>query len=107
MNDEIKEIFEKKLYFDLDEKDYNKIQDYITNLQQNYDKIYNLNCKLREQHNITDIVLLDENYNLQQKNERLKKARSYYYEKLLEYEKNRKQMPEEAVEMYNILEGNR
>ena len=30
-------------------------------------RLYNENCKLREEHNITDISLLDENYGLQQK----------------------------------------
>lgn len=34
MNDEIKEIFDTKLYFDLEEEDYAKIKNYITNLQQ-------------------------------------------------------------------------
>lgn len=43
-------------------------------LQRNYDRIYNENCKLREEHNITDISLLDENYKLKQENERLKEA---------------------------------
>lgn len=33
MNEDIKEIFETKLYFDLDEDDYLEIQNYITNLQ--------------------------------------------------------------------------
>ena len=33
-------------------------------LKENYDRIYNENCKLREEHNITDISLLDENYKL-------------------------------------------
>ena len=36
-------------------------------LEENYDKIYNENCKLREEHNITDISLLDENYKLKDK----------------------------------------
>ena len=36
-------------------------------LKENYDKIYNENCKLREEHNITDISLLDENYKLKDK----------------------------------------
>ena len=45
----------------------------IKDLQQNYNRIYNEDCKLREEHNITDISLLDENYKLQQENERLKK----------------------------------
>lgn len=39
---------------------YDAILDCITNLQQNYERIYNENCKLREEHNITDISLLDE-----------------------------------------------
>lgn len=33
-------------------------------LKENYERIYNENCKLREEHNITDINLLDENYKL-------------------------------------------
>ena len=33
-------------------------------LKEDYDRIYNENCKLREQHNITDISLLDENQQL-------------------------------------------
>ena len=48
-----------------------QLLDYITKLQQenqqlkeNYDRIYNENCKLREEHNITDISLLDENQQL-------------------------------------------
>ena len=36
-------------------------------LKENYDRIYNENCKLREEHNITDISLLDENQELKQK----------------------------------------
>lgn len=45
--------------------------DCIENLQQenkqlkeNYERIYNENCKLREEHNITDISLLDEKQEL-------------------------------------------
>ena len=34
MKDEIKEILDNKLYFDLEEEDYIKIKDYITNLQE-------------------------------------------------------------------------
>lgn len=32
--------------------------------KENYDRIYAENCKLREEHNINDISLLDENYRL-------------------------------------------
>ena len=35
-------------------------------LKENYERIYNENCILREKHNINDIVLLDENYKLKQ-----------------------------------------
>ena len=33
-------------------------------LKENYERIYNENCILREKHNISDIDLLDENYRL-------------------------------------------
>ena len=33
-------------------------------LKENYERIYNENCILREKHNINDIGLLDENYKL-------------------------------------------
>lgn len=48
MDDEIKEILDTKLYFDLDEEDYIKIKDYITNLQQDYDNEAEENLKLSE-----------------------------------------------------------
>lgn len=41
---------------------------------------------------------------LQQK---IDKATNYYYKTLAEYEKENKQMPEESVMMFNLLEGNR
>ena len=41
-------------------------------LSENYNRIYNENCKLREEHNITDISLLDENEKLKQENKQLK-----------------------------------
>lgn len=36
----------------------------IDRLNKEYERIYNENCKLREEHNITDIKLLDENNRL-------------------------------------------
>lgn len=65
------------------------INEYTTDLQQenkqlkeNYDRIYNENCKLREEHNITDISLLDENYKLKDNwnklKEIIKKEQDYY-----------------------------
>jgi chromosome segregation ATPase len=41
MTEEIKEIFKTKLYFDLDETDYIKIQNYITNLQKENENLKN------------------------------------------------------------------
>lgn len=41
-------------------------------LKESYDRIYNENCKLREEHNITDISLLDENYKLKNNWNKLK-----------------------------------
>lgn len=35
-------------------------------LKENYERIYNENCKLRENHNINDISLLDENNKLKE-----------------------------------------
>lgn len=58
----------KRLLDELDSAD-----NYIKNLylehqklKENYDRIYNENCILREKHNINDIGLLDENYRLKQ-----------------------------------------
>ena len=52
-------------------------------LSENYDRIYNENCKLREEHNITDISLLDENYNLK---DNWNKLKEYCKENTLCYE---------------------
>lgn len=41
---------------------YSKVE--IDRLNKEYERIYNENCKLREEHNITDIKLLDENERL-------------------------------------------
>ena len=46
------------------EDEIEKTQKENQQLKENYDRIYNENCKLREKHNITDISLLDENYKL-------------------------------------------
>lgn len=42
MNDEIREIFDTKLYFDLEEEDYIKIKNYITNLQKENERLNNV-----------------------------------------------------------------
>ena len=44
---------------------FEKLQQENKQLEENYDRIYNENCILREKHNINDIGLLDENYKLQ------------------------------------------
>lgn len=67
-----------------------KAEDTIKQLQQenqqlkeNYDRIYNENCKLRGEHNITDISLLDENQQLKkQKDDVVENAK----EKIKRYE---------------------
>ena len=48
MKDEIREIFDTKLYFDLEEEDYIKIKDYITNLQKENEEIKVENEKLTQ-----------------------------------------------------------
>ncbi len=48
-------------------------------LKENYDRIYNENCKLREEHNITDISLLDENQQLKKQKDDVV-ARINFYE---------------------------
>ena len=81
MSEIIKELLEKlkqcddfhnRCDFLMEHSEITYMLDYITNLQQenkqleeNYDRIYNENCILREKHNINDIGLLDENYKLQ------------------------------------------
>lgn len=41
-----------------------KLLEEIDRLNKEYERIYNENCKLRENHNINDITLLDENERL-------------------------------------------
>lgn len=41
-------------------------------LKENYERIYNENCKLKKEHNITDISLLDKNYKLKDNWNKLK-----------------------------------
>ena len=66
-------------------------------IKENYDRIYNENCKLREEHNINDISLLDENQKLKDNWNELKRwlyeehylyvpeiARNSTYQKVLE-----------------------
>ena len=81
MNDEIKEILDNKLYFDLDEEDYIKIKDYITNLQQE-------NERLKE---------LDENYPIE---EQLEEALKYenIYKSRCEKASNKLSFIDEALE---------
>ena len=54
----IKELQKQDKYF-------KELQQENKKLEENYDRIYNENCILREKHNINDIGLLDENYKLQ------------------------------------------
>lgn len=71
MNKKVKEF--------LDNSSNYEVVEYIGNLQQenkqlkeNYERLYNENCKLREKHNINDISLLDENQKLKDNCNKLK-----------------------------------
>ena len=48
-----------------------------------------------------------EHIELQHMLQRIDKATNYYYKTLSEYEKENKQMPEESVMMFNLMEGNK
>ncbi len=54
-NAELQQKYDKALS-DLVKESHKRME-----LSKNYDRIYNENCKLRENHNISDISLLDEN----------------------------------------------
>lgn len=79
MNDKRKEYLKehirkyKKEYAKTHDSSFKKLQDKYKQLKENYERIYNENCKLREEHNITDISLLDENYKLKDNWNKLKK----------------------------------
>ncbi len=64
--------------------DYIRLQQENKQLKENYEKIYNENCKLRKEHNITDISLLDENYKLKDNWNKLKE----YINRYIKYDKN-------------------
>ena len=82
MNEQEKDEEIKKLNMIIEIKT-NRIQDLlgrlakrnekIESLEKNYNRIYNEDCKLREQRNITDASLLDENYRLSSIIDELKK----------------------------------
>jgi predicted nucleic acid-binding Zn-ribbon protein len=71
MAEEIKEIFKTKLYFDLDETDYIKIQNYITNLQKENEILKNQLYFIGEQNKSID-KLENGITNLQIENENLR-----------------------------------
>ncbi len=50
--------------YNLSFNDRKHLLEEIDRLNKKYEKIYNENCKLRENHNINDITLLDENERL-------------------------------------------
>lgn len=71
-------------------------------LEENYNRIYNENCKLIEEHNITDISLLDENEKLKQEIIDLSKEvgmwNSYYDDEFNENLKLKKQLEKRPKE---------
>ena len=78
------------------------LQEKNEKLKENYERIYNENCILREEHNINDIGLLDENYKLKQV---IDKAIEY-----IEWQKNNPQFDNiwrkyECESLVEILKG--
>lgn len=75
---------------------YVKLQQENKQLKENYERLYNENCKLRERHNINDISLLDENYRLENNWNRLKEhmtnAEQIYKESDDKYIKDMREM---------------
>lgn len=79
-----KEEFIDKLqmcYFG-DRNAFNEIVGEYDKLKAEYERIYNENCKLREQHNINDISLLDENNRLNNIINKLEKDLNEAYDEL-------------------------
>lgn len=62
-----------------DRNAFNEIVGEYDKLKAEYERIYNENCKLREQHNINDISLLDENNRLNNIINELEKWLNEYY----------------------------
>ena len=87
------EFLESQIYSTLDEyesrcnvtkeiiEEVKQLQQENKQLKENYERLYNENCKLRERHNINDISLLDENYRLENNWNKLKE----YINKMHEY----------------------
>ena len=59
--------------FEYDDKYIEQLQKENKILKENYERIYNENCILREKHNINDIDLLDENTKLKEVIDKLEK----------------------------------
>lgn len=66
LNDLLNKLEEK-------DKEIERLNKKLKEYEKDYDRIYTENCKLRQQHNITDISLLDENYRLNNIIDELKK----------------------------------
>ena len=62
--DRVEFIFNLFAVYAGDRRASHEIIEEYDRLKENYERIYNENCKLREEHNITDIKLLDENNRL-------------------------------------------
>lgn len=65
-----------------DRNAFNEIVGEYDRLKAEYERIYNENCKLREQHNINDISLLDENNRLNNIINKLEKDLNEAYDEL-------------------------
>ena len=120
MKDKIKEKI--KAYYVAN--DIDKIIDYITNLQEKVNQYENpddmtlfymwLDTKAKDKmkHMENEITMLKQQNSVitgmgldyKSRNE---KTTAYYYKTLNEYNNQNKKMPDEAVEMFNLLENNK
>ena len=114
-NEEIKIITLGDIFknIETEEKAF-KFLKYIKELQQenqqlkeNYDRIYNENCKLREEHNITDISLLDENHQLKKEKKSLMTAlntsREKYNNDKVRYRRKYKNLKKQKADVVEYI----
>lgn len=81
-------------------EDYDELTSYIARLEKE-------NKVLRENAENNDKVVDKVHWENQLLKNRIDKTTNYYYKKLAECLKENKQMPDESVMMFNLLEGNR
>lgn len=92
---------------------FDEVKEYATNLQEENEKLKELCNKYEEEHStafklwtmkMEEMPCYEEFMNYKSRNE---KATTYYYKTLSQYNNQNKKMPDEAVEMFNLLENNK